>query len=183
MEQSFHWNQWIQRIQRIWEITETWIGFSIRTCSVTCVSAAQWYHLCLLDHRFQSCNPRFWYFFCHSIEWKHLGKTPILPTLYNLEKPRVCLFGVNWVNCTWLSWDLTCVSSYSDWKWNKVTKLFFVHSVHRSRRRISKCLILMNWNKKIGYKVQQISFVYQKNYSPNSCVQVSQVKIYHWSIL
>ena len=30
MEQNFHWIHWIQGIRRIWEITEAWIGFSIK---------------------------------------------------------------------------------------------------------------------------------------------------------
>ena len=34
MEQNFHW------IQRIWEITEAWIGFSRRICFVACGSVA-----------------------------------------------------------------------------------------------------------------------------------------------
>ena len=39
MGQHFH---WIQGIQRIWEITEAWIGFSIRICSVACGPVAEW---------------------------------------------------------------------------------------------------------------------------------------------
>ena len=48
MEQNFHWIHWIQRI---WEITVAWIGFSIRNCSHTCVSVVQWLSLCLLHRR------------------------------------------------------------------------------------------------------------------------------------
>ena len=38
----------MQWIQRIWKITEAWIGLNLRILSVTCVSVVQWYHLCLL---------------------------------------------------------------------------------------------------------------------------------------
>ena len=51
MEQDFHWIQRIQGIQRIWEITEAWMWFSIRIYFITCVSVRQWYHLCLLHRR------------------------------------------------------------------------------------------------------------------------------------
>ena len=84
MEQNFH---WIQGIQRIWEITEAWIGFSFRIYSVTCLSVEQWYHLYLLHRRswVLILQSSFWFLiivFCHGIQkirWKHLEKTPVSP--------------------------------------------------------------------------------------------------------
>ena len=77
MERNFH---WIQGIQRIWGITEAWIGFSIRICSVTCVSVVLWYHLCLLHRRsWAHCSLLLFFIFylTELIQWKHLEKTPI----------------------------------------------------------------------------------------------------------
>ena len=38
MERNFHWIMWIQRIQRIWGITEAWIGFSKDLLCYLCLS-------------------------------------------------------------------------------------------------------------------------------------------------
>ena len=48
MKSNFHWIQWIQGIS---EITETWIRVSLKILSVARVSVALWYHLCLLWKR------------------------------------------------------------------------------------------------------------------------------------
>ena len=48
-----HWDFPFHWIQRIWEITEAWMGFNLRICSVTCVSVIQWYHVCLLHMRWE----------------------------------------------------------------------------------------------------------------------------------
>ena len=113
MERNFHWIQWIQGIQRIWGITEAWIGFSIRICSVT--SPSLWSSGIIPvsytgDPRFQPHIAHFLLlkFFCHWIrwiQWKHLEKTPMF------------LIPIHWSVFLWLlktirdiiaGWNIPC---------------------------------------------------------------------------
>ena len=94
MEWNFH---WIQGIQRIWGITEAWIGLQYK--DLLC-------YLCLcglvvsslsVAHKILGSSPtmlifNFFWFFCYwiqRIQWKHLEKTPMHHSLLRCITP-VC---------------------------------------------------------------------------------------------